>query len=707
VPIAAPPPAVPEETEIVVAGSRLNRAAGSAQTISRRQLERFKYTDPHQVLLQVPGVYVRQEDGVGLRPNIGLRGGNPDRSKKLTLMEDGVLFGPAPYSAPAAYYFPLVMRMTQVRVVKGPSAISYGPQTVGGAVDFVTQPIPSTPSGMVSLGFGEYGYDQLHGYFGASSEQIGFVVEGVRLHNTGFKHLPDEDADTGFTRDEWMAKLSYVLDPSAASTNRFGAKLTYSTERSNETYLGLTDADFRDDPDQRYAASALDQMKNRRVSVVLSHELEVPGSKLKVRTDLYRHDYWRVWRKLNRFGGSAILPVLSQPNDPANAELLRVLRGEEDSATGGDSLFIGPNDRTFLSQGVQSRLTLATRTGPLGHSLEAGVRFHYDSIERRHSEDEFLMSDGQLVPAGSGTIVTVANFEQTYAVALHALDALTLGALTLTPGARVELIRSSSEDRKLDQTTNAFTVAFMPGVGAYYGITEHLGALAGVYRGFSPPAPGDDGAKPEYSVNYEAGGRFAAGPHRLEAIGFFNDYSNLTDICTLSSSCVDADLDTQFSAGKAHIYGVEAHAAYVPKLGPLELPLTASYTLSGSEFGSDFDSADPIYGSVKAGDELPYIPRHQGSVTLGVEHELGGVAASGFYISRMREQASSEPLDDSLVTDTQKWLDLSAYVRPLKQLTVYANWRNVTQAKAIAGRRPFGARPGAPRWLQVGAKLAF
>ena len=59
----------------------------------------------------MPGVYSRGEDGFGLRPNIGIRGVSPDRSKKVTLMEDGILFGPAPYSAPAAYFFPLVTRM--------------------------------------------------------------------------------------------------------------------------------------------------------------------------------------------------------------------------------------------------------------------------------------------------------------------------------------------------------------------------------------------------------------------------------------------------------------------------------------------------------------------------------------------------------------------------------------------------------------------
>ena len=103
-----------------VTGTRLVETGGSAHVVKDAQLRRFSYDDPHQVLLTVPGVYVRPEDGMGLRPNIGIRGANSDRSKKVTLMEDGVLVGPAPYSAPAAYYFPLIDRMRTVRVVKGP-----------------------------------------------------------------------------------------------------------------------------------------------------------------------------------------------------------------------------------------------------------------------------------------------------------------------------------------------------------------------------------------------------------------------------------------------------------------------------------------------------------------------------------------------------------------------------------------------------------
>jgi Fe(3+) dicitrate transport protein len=697
-----------ESVEITVAGSRLNRAPGSAQVINRRQLERFEYDDPHAVLMQVPGVYIRQEDGVGLRPNLGIRGGNPDRSKKLTLMEDGILFGPAPYSAPAAYYFPLTSRMVQLKVIKGPAAVAYGPQTVGGAVDFVTRPIPTTPSGGADVAFGEYGYDKVHAYAGASTEQFGFVFEFLRIHNTGFKHLPDEQADTGATRNDWMAKGSYVLDPHARNRQELGVKLTYSDEKSNETYLGLTDADFRADPYQRYEASALDEMKNHRISVVLSHQLDLPRQHAKVTTNVYRHDYARIWRKLNRLGGAGILNVLRDPTAPAHVGLLGVLKGEQDSVGGSDSLWIGPNDRAFVSQGVQSQLELSSKTGPLAHSLQAGARVHYDSIERRHSENEFRMVDGRLEPVASPTLVTTANFQQTYALALHALDAITWRDLTLTPGARVELIRSDSKDRKArKKKTVADTIAVMPGVGAYYAFTDHLGILAGVYRGFSPPPPGDEAAKPEYSVNYEAGARLSSGAKRLEVIGFFNDYSNLTDVCTLSSSCVESQLDSQFSAGKAHIYGLEAYAAYDFKAGRVKLPFTFAYTLTRSKFMSDFESADPIYGRVQRGDQLPYIPRHQGSVTLGAELDYVGVALAGYHVARMREEASAGSLDDAFVTDTQNWLDVSAFVKPFKLLSIYGNLRNVTGDRSIAGRRPFGARPNAPRWLQVGAKLAF
>ena len=135
---------------------------GAHTSVSAATLERSEHDDIHRVLAGVAGVYLRDEDGSGLRPNIGMRGAAAERSAKIALMEDGVLIAPAPYSAPAAYYFPLVTRMSRVDVVKGPSAIQYGPNTVGGAVDLISAPMAERRAGYLDLALGGDAYAKVH-----------------------------------------------------------------------------------------------------------------------------------------------------------------------------------------------------------------------------------------------------------------------------------------------------------------------------------------------------------------------------------------------------------------------------------------------------------------------------------------------------------------------------------------------------------------
>ena len=704
-PAAPTPDASPEPNEVTVVGTRVGQTAGSAHIVNKKQLERSEYDDAGAILQQVPGVYVRQEDGVGLRPNLGIRGANPDRSKKLTLMEDGILFGPAPYSAPAAYYFPLMTRMNAVRVIKGPSAVAYGPQTIGGAIDFISRPIPAKPSLGLDVGYGEYGYIKTDGWFGASDGQFGVLVGGTHLHNEGFKELPN-GADTGSTRNDWLVKASYVVDPRAAQQNELTLKLAYADEVSNETYLGLTDADFRANPDARYAASALDQMKNHRSSAALFHEYSDPGAKLKLKSAVYRHNYARTWRKVNQLQDRAVFDILTNPEDPTNAGYLAVLRGEIDSATPAETILIGPNDREFVSQGVQTVLGYERATGAFSHRLELGARLHHDEIRRRHSQNGFLTVDGALEPDGGPEQVTTSNTDRTYALALHAIDAVTWRSLTFTPGVRVELVQSRSENRIAQTTAERSLAAVMPGAGVYWALTQSFGLLGGVYRGFSPPPPGsDEHISPEYSVNYEAGARFSRGTTRLELIGFYNDYQNLTDICTLSSGCLTDDLDRQFDAGEARIYGAEAFAGHTLAVGPLRLPVSVAYTFTRGNFESSFSSQDPIYGNVTDGDEIPYLPKHQVNATLAAELPRVSAYIAFGYVSRMREEAGQELLDDTLATDKQKWIDVGAQARVVGPLKLYANWRNILNERDIVSRRPYGARPNAPSWLQVGAKV--
>lgn len=690
-------------TEVSVVGTKVERTAGSAHTLRNKDLERMEYDDPAKALQALPGVYARGEDGFGLRNNIGMRGTNSDRSKKVALMEDGVPFGPAPYSAPAAYYFPLLTRMTELRVVKGPAAIVYGPQTIGGALDLVTRPIPSAPSGALDIAGGDFGYAKIHGYYGGSDEHNGVLIEGVHLQSTGFKEL-NGGANTGFYRNELMFKGQHVFNPHSEQRHELKLKLTYSEEVSNETYLGLSDQDFRADPLQRYPVSALDQMKNHRTSAVVTHVMHpIPG--MTVTTQLYRHDFHRTWRKVNRFRGANLFDVLSDAQSSQYAVYSAILAGQADTTNPNEVLMIGPNQREFVAQGIESRFALERRTGPVSHRLEYGARMHNDRIERRHSEDGFIVASGKLLPEGTATTVTAFNDASTVAFSLHAIDAVTFKGLTVTPGVRAELMRSTFDDKLAHSTTYGTAHALLPGIGVFQELFPHFGVLGGVYRGFSPPAPGSPGASPELSVNYEAGVRYATRRLRAEIIGYYNDYTNLTDVCTLSSGCVDQHLDQQFDAGKARIYGVEAYLRAEPQMGPVTFPLTAAYTLTETEFQTSFSSEDPVFGDVKKGDEIPYVPKHQLSGTLAAECGPASVYGSAVYISRMREVAGSAALDQVIATDSQMVVDVGAKYRILQRLEVYGNVRNLFNEHDLVSRRPFGARPNAPRMIQVGVKL--
>ena len=706
---AAPPtPAKPTPeviTEVSIVGTRIERTAGSAHVIRNKDLERMEYDDPAKILQSIPGVYARGEDGFGLRNNIGLRGTSSDRSKKVALMEDGVPFGPAPYSAPAAYYFPLMTRMTQVSVIKGPAAIVYGPQTIGGALNLITRTIPAGPAFGLDVAGGSYGYNKIDGYYGWSDDHNGVLLTGTHLQSTGFKELND-NANTGFYRNEFMLKMQHVFDPHSEYRQELRLKFSYSEEVSNETYLGLSDTDFRENPLRRYPVTALDQMKNHRTSAVLTHVMH-PTRNMTVTTNAYRHDFHRTWRKVNRFRGANLFDVLSDAESAQNAVYRAILAGEADTSNPNEILMIGPNQRELVSQGIDSRATLTGNTGPLSHRVEYGMRFHNDSIERRHSEDGFIVTSGSLMPEGTPTTVTAFNEASTMAFSMHAIDAVTWRKLTVTPGVRFELMRSKYLD-KLGATptpTYGTAHAVLPGLGIYQELFPYFGVLGGVYRGFSPPAPGSEGVSPELSVNYEAGARYMSRSLRAELIGYYNDYSNMTDICTLSSGCVDAGLDKQFDAGKARIYGVEAYVQSEPALGPVKFPLSLAYTLTRTEFLNSFSSEDPVFGDVKKGDEIPYVPRHQFNVMLASEYGTASVYGIATYISPMREQAGSAPLDQVLATDKQFIVDIGARYRVLRWLDLYGNVRNLFNELDLVSRRPFGARPNAPRMIQIGVKF--
>ena len=199
--------------------------------------------DVNRALRSVPGVYIQEEDGFGLRPNIGLRGSGSERSSRISILEDGVPIAPAPYTAPSAYYFPSVGRMNGIEVMKGASQIAHGPNTVGGAINFISTPIPSTMSGRVAARAGQYGTGRLHAHVGDGAGRIGWMVEALQTGSGGFKAL-DGGGATGFDKLDLLGKLRWRSASDARHAQRIELKLGQVNELSHETYAGLTEADF-------------------------------------------------------------------------------------------------------------------------------------------------------------------------------------------------------------------------------------------------------------------------------------------------------------------------------------------------------------------------------------------------------------------------------------------------------------------------------
>ncbi len=697
-----------EDTDVdivVLSDQRVPRVAGSAHVLTEEDLALFEHDDIHQVLASVPGVYSRAEDGFGLRPNLGIRGANSDRSAKLTLLEDGVPAAPAPYAAPAAYYFPMVTRMVSVEVFKGPAAVQTGPQTVGGALNLVTRKVPIDATvATVDLAGGLRNTGKLHGFVGHGTEQVGFLGEVSLLSTTGFKQL-DGGGPTGFLRGEGMFKMRVASDPALVTRHALEVKVGYAGERSNETYLGLS-VDDLDTPYRRYAASQLDQMRWQRTQLEVSWPVQL-GPDLSVRTTAYHHDLRRAWTKVNRFAsGPDLHDLLLAPDVQGQGALyLDILRGVEDSTSADQFIQLGTNDRQLSNAGLQSTVRWRVGNGRVVSRLRAGMRLHADTVGRLHTEDPHAMIGGELQPAEADELVLLQALTRAQALAAFVHEDLEIGPVTVLPGMRVEAVRTERIDAGLEPEDAVVRVTPLPGLGTLLQVAPGVQLFGGVYRGFSPVAPGEPAeVQPELAWNYEAGTRLGQpGALHAEAVYFQNEYLNLTGQCTVSGGCLGDVVDAQFNGGAVRLQGLEAVAGHRLLLpARLSVPLEASYTYTVGRFLTGFDSAFPQFGNVEPGFLLPYVPRQQGSARIGLEHPRFRLGLGLTGRSGMLDTAAGpdqEPEVPGLVL-----LDAAAHVQLAEAWELYATGSNLTGRTDVVSWRPFGARPQAPLQVMAGVK---
>lgn len=693
----------------VLGGSRFDLEQPTAPTrVSKKKLEKLQTTNVNEALKLAPGVYVREEDGQGLRPNIGLRGTNPDRSKKIVILQDGILIGPAPYSAPAAYYVPSMTHTESLEVMSGFTAVHYGPNSIGGAVNYITSSLPGAGSAQeLDFGYGSFDTVRARGAVSGATSWGGYGIQASRVSTSGFKEL-DGGGSTGFTQHDVLAKLK--LGRSWLVT------LGWADEDSHETYLGIAQKDFDLNPYRRYAASAADEMKWNHASAQIEYETSFEGGDV-LKISAYHHQFARAWYRVDRFRDSAVAirDVLRSPTG-TGALYYDVLRGASDSSSiggGNGEIVLANNDRAYVSQGVQARWVGELETGDFKHSYQSILRLHHDRIDRDHTYDFYAMTGGRLERTATARQRDRLNKDEALAAMMTAQDDITWGSWVFTGVGRWEVASFEFQDKLTGASRFRSDSVLVPGLGALRKFGQDYSARASVNRAVTMAGLDSAGSESrEEAMNYELGFRYFGGERDLQVdlTLFYNDYRNLTGTCTASSGCAAANLDTQLNGGAARVMGAELRLAEGFQMGRVWIPLELNTTLISATLQSDFVSTNAEWGqgAIAKGDPLPYVPTVQYNASVGSEWKLGagdiGQQVIVTYQSRTFDQSA---VSNRIEIPAFGLLSWNGFYEWEKGRALRLKAENLLGREYAVAARPFGLRAGKPRSFMASLQFAF
>lgn len=697
---------------------------GSGYFVTTGDIRDQNYVNVNRVFAKVPGVYTREEDGAGLFPNISIRGVDGTRSEKVTIMEDGILQAPAPYSAPAAYYSPNVARMAGVEILKGSSQIAYGPHTTGGVVNFLSTPIPDREQFYLRSTYGSNATAQVHSHYGNTIEnqagRFGYLAEIFYKRSDGFRTvegapafgIPGSDS-TGYSVIEPMVKLFW--EPNTAIEQRIEFKYGFSDIDADESYLGLTETDIAVDPYRRYAGSYLDNIATEQHRTYLKHSIALTDD-FDIQFAGYYNHFERNWFKIRQVNGNALHTTLGPTGNPGDLATLRGL------APG--TLGYRANARGYESYGGQFTGEYRFELGSTDHTLDFGVREHRDSIRRFQENTIVTIGGPSPVVANQGPGSGGNRLQKVDATALWVQDSIEIGRLTLSPGVRHESVDGRYTDYQ-PNATNTPTAAqagnydwTVAGIGFNYEFNETHSVFGGVHEGVAVPSPRNvlrAGVDLERSTAYELGLRHQSSNFNAELVGFLSDFES---IISTSAGLGLGNLASQ-NAGTATVQGFEALVSYDPfQDRAIRMPLFLSLTYTDATLDQALATGggEDIYGDGTGnpgipGARIPYIPEWKLAAGIGLESRDWGVDLIATYISDSFGTAlnSNSPVTSSRqgLADGGTIVDLSGYYQLTNSARFIAGVHNVFEEVMVTSRIPEGPRVNAPREFYVGFEILW
>jgi len=670
-------------------GESLSEVPGSISRIDMRTLESARVFNISEALRKVAGVNVRDEEGFGLRPNIGIRGTSPTRSIKVLLLEDGVPLAYAPYGDNASYYHPPVERYESIEVLKGSSQIAFGPQTIAGIINYLTPNPTERPTFSLALLGGN------RSFFNGS-----FTGSGT-IGSTGiFAHYTRKQGDG--SRENINSKLNDVATKIVHSLNERNAltfKFSYYGEDSNVTYSGLTTAEYAANP--RANPFKNDFFYGDRYGLSLSHSA-VFSSKASLTTNVYFNKFNRDWWRQSSNSGQRPNRLNVDPDCLSMAQL--------NTTCGNEGRL-----RSYDTYGIEPRFTL---------NYDAGTKFRGELLAgfRLHRENQFRRQlNGDLPNSRTGTPAELNN-RSNFAQSGFVQNRFIFGDFAITPGVRVERIEVYRENLLVNPLARGRTVvnAVIPGVGFAYSGLPRMTFFAGVHKGFSPPRAEDIISNTggvveldaEESWNYEAGVR--TNPLtglRFEGTFFRLDYENQIVPASLAGGVGSLLTNGGRTLQQGMEFGAGLDTGSIIKSRHNVYFRGAFTWLQTAEFrGARFSSVTPTIAVT--GNRLPYTPEAQATYSIGYSHTKGfdAFVENVFLSHQFADDLNTiTPIANGqrgMIDSQNHWNATVNYKLERWKTTFFVTGKNLTDRTDIVDRSR-GILPSMPRNIQTGVKINF
>lgn len=643
---------------------RIKEIPGTVNVVTSQDIQRARPKNADEMLRRIPGVNVLEEYGQGLRPNISIRGMNPIRSRNILVLVNEVPVQPALFGDPAMYYMVPIERVHHIEVIKGGASVRYSPNTQGGLINFVTKPLPMTPTFATTNTFGSFNLFQSDNYYGGRFGNMGAGFGYLRRQSDGFRE------HSASMVDDFALRLEAYPDLRTQITTNVSWY-----EETTQTPGSITPGQFA--ADRTKAGKPLDEFKGNRGAIDVTAKREF-NSMNSGQIMAYGNVFERNWYIQDQ-NSSGVLLSTSQN-------------------------FL----RKFNVFGIVPEHHLNFSLFGQNQKLITGARYH----------SERLSDVTGIGTAGSKISRTTNNVDLesiAYSAYTEAEFRLT-DRLTVTPGVRWERVNQGRE------TLNAIppavnpnfkntvtTQGFIYGTGIKYDLLSRTTLFGHVHTTFRPPTFAnaiDPTTGTDQDLNAERGlssdvGIRSTVYHGITAeVSLFRiDFNN--QIVQQGSRFINA--------GKTLHEGIESSVTM--EWGELLKPLAGVVTR-----GNITLLRPKSLSGATSGKDLPYAPRMTLYGAVGYYHPTGAsVELDATFVGRQFTDTANTTAENALGTVgaipsyTLVSLRLN-YAPPKSRWSVFAGVRNLMDESFIAQRTAgsfVGIQPGEIRNFYGGISMTF